>query len=125
MEEIIVDSSTTLESLKNKIQKFCEDRNWDQFHGPKDLAVGAVTESSELLEIFRFVKDQDCEALLKDEKVFPDICDELADVFFFVLRFAQKNKIDLTQALQQKMKKNEAKYPIEKSYGKNTKYTQL
>lgn len=120
-----MDNSTQLSALKNMVQKFCEDRNWDQFHGPKDLAIGAVTESSELLEIFRFVKDQDCEALLQDQSRRAEISDELADIFFFVLRFAQKNNFDLTQVLSQKMKKNEAKYPIEKSYGKNTKYTQL
>ncbi|MBY0314808.1 MAG: nucleotide pyrophosphohydrolase [Bdellovibrionales bacterium] len=120
-----MDTSATVEALKQKVQKFCEDRNWDQFHGPKDLAIGAVTESSELLEIFRFVKDQDCPKLLNDPKIRSDISDELADVLFFVLRFAQMNNFDLEQALAHKLQKNEAKYPVEKSYGKNTKYTHL
>lgn len=111
--------------LEEKIQKFCEERDWDQFHNPKDLAIGISTEANELLDIFRFQSETDIERIFADEKKREHVEDELADTLFFVLRFAQMNGIDLGGALDRKMKKNAAKYPVEKIKGKNLKYTEL
>lgn len=119
------DDSTKFSELKATIQKFCEERDWDRFHGAKDLAIGAATESSELLEIFRFQSEEQCEEMMKDADQRTKTGDELADVLFFVLRFAQKYGFDLSDAFARKMAKNIAKYPVEKAKGSNKKYTDL
>jgi NTP pyrophosphatase (non-canonical NTP hydrolase) len=116
------DALTTLQSA---VRTFCEDRDWNQFHGPKDLAIGLITESSELLEHFRFKSEAECKALLAHPKKSKAIRHELADVFFFLLRFSQMYGIDLAEALREKMEQNAAKYPVEKSRGSNQKYTEL
>ena len=128
MEKVVekaTDSNTTVEHLKQLVKKFCEDRDWDKYHSPKNLAIGIVTEASELLEIFRWKSEEDSYNLLKDPKKLEEIRHELADVFYFVLRFAQKFEIDLTNALIEKLKINEERYPIEKSKGSDKKYTEL
>jgi len=118
-------SSMTLDKLKLMVQAFCEARDWDQFHGPKDLAIGVSTEAAELLEHFRFQSDEQALALFSDPHIKEEIEDELADVLFFLLRFSQRFEVDLTKALLRKIKKSEKKYPVDKAKGKNTKYTKL
>ena len=105
------DSCTTLDELKNEVRKFCEERNWDPYHGPKDLAIGLVTEASELLEIFRFVPENELSELMEDPDERQKISDELADSLYFILRFAQLYKFDLSKAMKEKSIKNAIKYP--------------
>jgi NTP pyrophosphatase (non-canonical NTP hydrolase) len=119
------DSKTTVEELKTHLQKFCEAREWDQFHSPKELAIGLITEASELLEHFRFQSDEQIKAMLKNPETRVKIADELADTFFFVLRFAQLHGFDLADAYFAKMDRNEKKYPADKARGSNKKYTEL
>jgi len=119
------DDSTTLSALKAVVQAFCEERDWDQFHGPRDLAIGIVTEGAELLDRFRFKNDSECEALLADAARRRDVEHELADTFFFVLRFAQRSGIDLAGALGRKLALNAERYPVAKVRGSNRKYTEL
>ena len=119
-----MDHKTNLHDLKEKVKKFCEDRDWDQYHNPKDLAIGIITEASELLKHFRFRSNEEIEGMFKDPKKRDQITEEMADVLYFVLRLAQKYDIDLTTELDRKMKVNEAKYPIDKVKGKNKKYTE-
>lgn len=107
----ISDSNVTLEEMKTWVQQFCEERNWDTYHGPKDLAIGLVTEASELLEIFRFVAEKDSLALTADPIHKEHIADELADSIYFVLRFAQMYGFDISRAVKNKIKKNAIKYP--------------
>lgn len=116
---------TSIDELKLRVKSFCEARDWDQFHGPKDLAIGVITEASELLEHFRFQSEEQALALLSDPHIKEEIEDELADVLFFLLRFSQRFDVDLDQALLRKIEKSEQKYPVEKVKGKNTKYTKL
>ncbi|MCB0341111.1 MAG: nucleotide pyrophosphohydrolase [Pseudobdellovibrionaceae bacterium] len=115
----------TLQEMTESVVQFCTDRDWDQFHGPKDLAIGLVTESSELLQHFRFLDEQRAQDLLQDSDKREAVGEELADILFFLLRFSQRNKFDLTQAFYDKLQKNTAKYPIEKSKGRFEKYTDL
>ncbi len=105
------DSGVTVAELMKWVRGFCEERSWDPYHGPKDLAIGLVTEASELLEIFRFVSEKELGALVENPEKRAHIADELADSLFFILRFAQLNKFDLSQALAQKLVKNAKKYP--------------
>ena len=115
----------TIKELTDLIQKFCEERDWDQFHNPKDLAIGISTEANELLDIFRFQREEDIKNIFADDQRRMHVEEEITDVLFFVLRFAQMNQIDLESALKSKMMKNAKKYSIEKAKGKNLKYTQL
>ena len=105
------DKNTTLQELKNMVRDFCEERGWDEPHNPKDLAVGAVTEACELLEIFRFLSEKDSLSLLQEPKAREAVGEELADTLCFILRFAQKYQFDLARCLQDKLAKNAVKYP--------------
>lgn len=117
--------SDSVSELSSRVKSFCEAREWDQFHSPKDLAIGVITEASELLEHFRFLSDAESFSLLKDPLQKTEIEDELADVLFFLLRFSQRFNVDLGQALIRKIEKSEKKYPIDKAKGSNRKYTEL
>lgn len=120
-----MDSKTNLEELKETVKKFCEDRDWDQYHNAKELAIGIVTEASEILEHFRFKNEKEIDEMFNNAVKKAEISEELADVLYFVLRMAQRYNIDLTTVLNQKIKKNEDRYPIEKSKGSNKKYTEV
>ncbi len=119
-----MDDHVTFEELKDKVKKFSEDRDWGQFHSPKELAIGAITESAELLEHFRFKSDKEMEEILKDEKKRAEIGEELADIMFFILRFSQMYGFDLSKEITRKIKKNALRLPIEKSRGSNKKYNE-
>jgi NTP pyrophosphatase (non-canonical NTP hydrolase) len=105
------DKATAVEQLKSWVKSFCEARNWDPYHGPKDLAIGLVTEASELLEVFRFVPEKDLPALMDQPAVRAQVADELADSLYFILRFAQLYEFDLSESLANKLVKNAQKYP--------------
>ncbi len=118
-----MDNKTTIEDAKQIVKNFCDERDWDQFHNPKELAIGLSTESNELLQIFRFKSEKEMQELMNSERR-TDVEEELADVFYFVLRFAQMNNIDLSTAVKNKIAKNSKKYPIEKAKGCNKKYNE-
>lgn len=119
------DDSATINELKGKVKKFCKERDWDQFHNPKDLAIGISTEASELLDIFRFKREGDIEDIMLNPIKRQMIGEELADVLYFLLRFAQMNNFDLSFELEKKIKKNAVKYPVNKAKGSNKKYNEL
>lgn len=113
----------SIDELTNEIIKFRDDRNWKQFHNPKDLALSLVLESAEVLEHFQWKSKDEVERYTKDKK--NEIGEELADVFYWVLLMSHDLNIDLSKALEDKIKKNAAKYPIEKAIGSAKKYTEL
>lgn len=117
------DNKITIKELKLKVQKFCEDRDWDQFHNPKDLSIMLITEASELLEIFRFKSDEQIKQIMSSEKRL-NVEEEVADVLFSIIRFAQMNNMDLTTILENKIEKNDKKYPADLVRGKNKKYNE-
>lgn len=110
------------QELTELIRHFCEERDWDQFHSLKDLSIGLSTESNELLQLFRFKDDQQCEDYLNNNR--KKIEDECADIYYYLLRFSDLYDIDLNQALENKMQDNEKKYPKELVKGKNLKYNE-
>jgi NTP pyrophosphatase (non-canonical NTP hydrolase) len=120
-----MDNKTNIKQLKEMVKAFCEERDWDQYHNAKDLAIGIITESSELLEHFRFKSELEVDNLFKEKIKKEEISEEVADVLFFILRFAEKYHIDLSDELKKKLDKNAQKYPIEKSRGHNKKYNEL
>jgi NTP pyrophosphatase (non-canonical NTP hydrolase) len=107
------------------VREFSEERDWDQFHNPKDLAIGIVTEASELLEMFRFKTEVEVDALLNQQSSAKKVRDELADVLYFALRLAQKYDIDVSSSLEEKIKDNAKRYPVKKAKGSNKKYTEF
>ncbi len=119
-----MDNNTTIETAKNAVKKFCEDRDWDQFHNAKDLAIGISTEANELLQIFRFKSIEEIKAIMESERK-GEIAEEVADIFYFLLRFSQMYGIDLSETLNKKIVKNDAKYPVNKAKGCNKKYTEF
>lgn len=110
------------EELNTEVREFCEKRDWDQYHTPKDLAIGLVTESSELLELFRFKDSTEQSELLAEPAKREEVEDEVADILFFMLRFADIYDIDLETALARKLEKNRKRYPEEEYKGSNKKY---
>lgn len=119
------DNSISLSQLKDLVSEFCEERNWTQFHNPKDLAIGIVTEAAELLDLFRFKTEPQVSEIMSDIRKREQIGDELADILYFVLRFAQLNGFELSQEFFRKLNKNRDKYPLESSTGVNKKYDEL
>lgn len=119
-----MDHETNINELKEKIKTFCTERDWDQYHGAKDLAIGVITEASELLEHFRFKSEEEAQEMLKDPKKRKEISEELADTLYFILRFSQKYDIDLSTEFHKKMAKNAEHYPVHKVKGKNKKYNE-
>src|SRR3989344_7435965 len=117
-----MDSKTNIHELKEKVKKFCEDRDWDKYHNAKDLAIGIITESSELLEHFRWKSENEVKDLLNNPKEREEIESEMADILYFLVRLAQRYDIDLSEVLNKKIQLNEERYPIEKSKGSNKKY---
>ena len=120
-----MDHKTSIYELKEKIKKFCDDRDWDQYHNAKELAIGIVTEASELLQHFRFKSSEQVDNMFKDEAKKQELKDEMADTLYFLVRLAQRYDIDLTTELDQKMKKNALKYPVSKAKGSNKKYSEI
>ena len=118
------DDRATLSELKQLVRKFCEDRDWDKYHNAKELAIGIVTEGAELLQHFRFKNEKEVDEMLSDDKKAEEIHEEIADVFYFLLRLSQRYKIDLATVLKEKLKKNNIRYPVEKFRGSNKKYSE-
>ncbi len=119
------DSETTVDELKGKVRKFCEDREWDQYHNAKDLAIDIITEAAELLEPFRFKSAQEVEEIMNDPIRSHMVKEELADVAIGVLRLAQRYKIDLSVEVADKLVEAAKKYPVGKFRGSNKKYNEL
>lgn len=117
------DDKTSLDDLQKMIRKFCDDRDWDQFHNPKDLSISLALEAAEVLEHFQWKDAAEMAKHAKDHK--EDVGEELADVFYWVLLLANKLDIDLVEAFQKKMDKNIAKYPVNRAKGSHKKYTEL
>ncbi|MFA5857585.1 MAG: nucleotide pyrophosphohydrolase [Elusimicrobiota bacterium] len=112
-----------LKSITKKIIEFRTKRDWKQFHNPKDVALSLVLEATEVLEHFQWKNNEEIEKYVIQHK--DAIGDELADVLYWVLLMSHDLKIDILIALAKKLKKNQTKYPVRKSKGKHTKYTQL
>jgi len=109
--------------MTDKIKRFRDDRDWMQFHDPKNMAVSIILEASELLEHFQWKTTEEVEKYSKQN--LPEIKDEIADIALYLFELADNLGIDLIDAMGQKLKKNEMKYPVEKAKGKHTKYNKL
>jgi NTP pyrophosphatase (non-canonical NTP hydrolase) len=101
----------SIREMINEIRQFCVARDWDRHHNVKDLAIGVSTEANELLENFRFYTTEESERLFETPEAREAIEDEIVDTLYFLLRIVDRYNVDLTQAFDRKMRKNEIKYP--------------
>lgn len=109
--------------IVKKIINFRDARDWKQFHNPKDVSLSLVLEAGEVMEHFQWKDKKEIEEYIKTNK--DDIGEELADVLYWILLMGHDLDIDVFDALDKKIKKNEEKYPIEKSKGNHIKYDKL
>ncbi len=112
------DQNTTVETLRREIAAFIRERDWEQFHDPKNLSMAIATEAAELMEHFRWAKNDESMDLVKDPKVKHEVAEELADILSFALSFANAADIDITSTLRAKMAKNARKYPADEYRGR-------
>lgn len=108
------------EEIIKQVLAFRRNRNWEQFHNPKDLAISLSIEASELLENFQWKTSEEA---LESKK--ESVADELADVLIYAIYLADTMDLNIDDIILNKMAKNEAKYPIEKAFGRKDKYTDL
>ena len=112
----------SLLALRTRINHFVAERDWAQFHTPKNLAMAMIVEAAELVEHFQWDTPQESQQLSAEKR--EAVSHELADTFVYLLRLAEVLDIDLIQAAHSKIELNAQKYPIEKARGSNAKYTQ-
>ena len=112
------DDKTTLKELKEVIARFEAERDWKQFHSPKNLAMGLAIETAELLEHFQWISAEESRQVMHEEKQMAQVAEELADVLGYLLNLALEMEVDLSEAFYDKMKRNEKKYPADQYRGK-------
>jgi dCTP diphosphatase len=113
----------SLFALRQALRRFAKERDWDQFHSPRNLATALCVESAELLEHFQWLTDATSRSLASDTR--QRVREEMADVLLYLVRLADRLDVDLLEAAIDKMKLNARKYPIEKARGSSRKYTDL
>jgi NTP pyrophosphatase (non-canonical NTP hydrolase) len=117
------DATTTVETLKNDVKKFTEDREWQQFHTPKNLSMALASEAAEVMDLFLWCESSASYEELENRR--QEVEDEIADVAVLLLAFCVRHNIDLSKAIAHKRIEAARKYPIEKCKGKATKYDRL
>ncbi|MBL9198963.1 MAG: nucleotide pyrophosphohydrolase [Opitutaceae bacterium] len=120
-----VDSATTVAALKARVLAFVRERDWEQFHNPKNLSMALAAEAGELMEHFLWATPEASQAIAADPAKRAKIADELADVVIYALEFANITGLDVASAIDAKMAANARKYPVEKAKGRSEKYTEL
>lgn len=119
------DSTCTVSQLKARIRAFVRERDWEQYHHPKDLAIGLSIEAAEVLEHFRFRSNEEVAARLEDDELKRQLGHELADVLYFALIMCDYLDLDASTMLAEKMAISAARYPVSRARGRNLKYTEL
>ncbi len=117
------DADTTLQDLRERIAVFVHERDWEQFHTPKDLASAISIEAAELMELFLWRSAAEVEAVAAGPETGQKVQDELADVLILCLSLANRLEIDVADAVARKIESNRAKYPADKVRGRAEKYT--
>ena len=120
--ELILMADNNLDSLKQRLRQFAKERDWDQFHSPKNLSMALSAEVAEIVEHFQWLTEEQSKTLPPEK--LTEVEQELADTFVYLIRLADKLNIDLLAAADKKIKHNEEKYPAEKVRGSAKKYTE-
>ena len=108
--------------LRDRLRKFVAERDWDQFHSPKNLAMALSVEAAELVEHFQWLSEEQSKNLAPEK--LADVRDEMADVLVYLVRLADKLEVDLLAAVDVKMEKNALKYPADQVRGSMKKYSE-
>lgn len=111
--------------MQDEITRFAAERDWQQFHDPKNLAMAIAVEAGELMDHFRWVRNQDALRILDDPRTRAEVESEAADVMILLLEFATVCRIDIAAAVSDKMKRNAERYPVELSRGRAVKHDRL
>jgi NTP pyrophosphatase (non-canonical NTP hydrolase) len=112
----------SIDVLRDRLREFARERDWDQFHTPKNLSMALIAEAAELVEHFQWVEGGSSHLL--DDKVRSSVEEEIADIFIYLVRIADKLGIDLYRAADRKIAINARKYPADKVKGSAKKYTE-
>jgi len=115
----------TIRTLQDALAQFARERDWEQFHTPKNLAMALAGEAGELLELFQWLTPEQSRALMAQPDQAQAVRQELADVFAYLLRLADATGTDLEAALAEKIELNRRRYPVDLAYGRADKYTKL
>ncbi len=121
----LTDSASSVAELKARVLAFVRERDWEQFHSPKNLSMALAAEAAELMEHFLWATPEQSRAIANDPVKRAKIAEELADVAIYALEFANATGLDLAAAIEAKMAANARKYPVEKAKGRAEKYTEL
>ena len=116
--KIMADDKTTIKELLDCIAEFEAQRDWQQFHSPKNLAMGIAVETGELLELFQWISTEESRKVVQDPAQMDRLREEMADIFCYLLNLAHVLNIDLSEAFYMKMQRNAQKYPPDKYRGK-------
>ena len=119
------DADTPLQQIKDRVLAFAAERDWEQFHSPKNLSMAIAGEAAELMEHFLWQSPEQSHVDLQASALRTKVEEELADVFIYAIEFANVAGIDIAAAIQKKMQRNAEKYPVEKARGRSDKYTDL
>ena len=119
------DATTTVAILRERVMAFARERDWEQFHSPKNLSMALAAEAGELMEHFLWTESRVSLDTVRDPKRRSRIEEEIADVVIYALEFANIAGIDLSAAIESKLASNARKYPVEKAKGRADKYTEL
>tara|TARA_B100000767_G_C19306644_1_gene345808 strand:+ start:103 stop:453 length:351 start_codon:yes stop_codon:yes gene_type:complete len=111
-----------VEKIKFKLREFTKERDWDQFHSPKNLSMALSSEVGELLDLLQWKSEKNSEVDKLSEKELEHIKEELADIFLYLIRIADKLDVNLIEVAEKKIIKNAIKYPVEISKGNSKKY---
>jgi dCTP diphosphatase len=121
----LTDSTASIAELKSLILAFARERDWEQFHAPKNVSMALAAETAELMEHFLWASPEHSREIANDPAKRPKIAEELADVVIYALEFANSTSLDVARAIEDKMAANARKYPVEKARGRAEKYTDL
>ncbi|MFZ1055522.1 MAG: nucleotide pyrophosphohydrolase [Opitutaceae bacterium] len=119
------DSTTRISELKERVLAFVHERDWEQFHSPKNLSMALAAETAELMEHFLWATPEESKSVAKDPAKRAKIAEELADVVIYALEFANSTGLDVAASIESKIAANARKYPVEKARGRSAKYTEL
>ena len=117
-----MENDLIIQKLQNLQSKFAKERNWDKYHTPKNLSMALSVEVSELLEIFQWMTDNEILEKINDKDFKGSISDEIADIFLYLIRIAEKLDINIEKSVLKKLEKNKIKYPVKLSKDNAIKY---
>ncbi len=112
------DATTTLATLKDWVRQFVAERDWEQFHSPKNLSMGLAAEAAELMEHFLWVEGEASRQVVGDPVKLGGVADEMADIAVYLLNLSNTLGVDLSEAIRNKLAKNALKYPVDKYRGR-------